>query len=324
MTNVAKPKDRAHRLARLDGVELLGASFGIFLSPIILENLGSFACYGISTGTFLVAIVQCHFFVKEPNEPKTEEEKVENKSSSNWLVTAFVTPLLGMKSLLFKKRKQILKILILLQLMNFFIYWIVIEVGVLQYLYMFQVFAPDITDKDYANYSLFNLANNTFNLLFAVPFLNTKLKLHDSAMLFIMVTSDLIFNLAAPFCTLLWQFYLVTFIGSLGYSKYSVLRSLLSKSITLDEVGKVFSLLAFLAAVGPAVGNPIFRQLYNNTISTFPGAIFLLVAAMLLFANFFNFFFYTQRHHLLETGREEKANEDSIPTIDESLEATQL
>jgi hypothetical protein len=87
-------------------VELIGATFGIFLSPIILENLGSFGSYGISVGIFAVAIVQFYFFVEESNEPKTKENG-ENQSSSNWMVKSFVTPFLGMKSLLFKKRKQI-------------------------------------------------------------------------------------------------------------------------------------------------------------------------------------------------------------------------
>jgi hypothetical protein len=40
----------------------------------------------------------------------------------------------------------------------------------------------------------------------------------------------------------------------------------MSKSIGDNEVGKVFSLLAMIAAVAPLVANPIFRLLYNHTL----------------------------------------------------------
>ena len=163
-------------------------------------------------------------------------------------------------------------------------------------------------------------------LLIVVPFLNAKLRLHDALMLVFIVTSDVIFHVAAPFATQLWQFYIATGIGALGFCKYAVLRSLLSKSITLDEVGKVFSLLALVAAIGPVIGNPIFRQLYNNTIDTFPGSIYLLAAAMLLMATTGNFFIYTQRHQLIDHENEEKEakKEEQIDTIDGSMEESYL
>ncbi len=66
--------------------------------------------------------------------------------------------------------------------------------------------------------------------------------------------------------------------------KFGIIRSLLSKFIEPDEVGKVFSLLAIISAVGPMAGNPVFRQLYYYTISIYPGAMFLCFAALLFVA----------------------------------------
>lgn len=139
VTVVAKPKDRAHRLARQDGMELLGFIGGTFLAPYVLDHGGSFANFGISAGLIFVAIVYFMIFVKEPIDQKTEESLDMRNSSSNWFITALVTPIKGMKSLIVKKRKPFLKFLILLQLFCFFIYWVVIEAGFVTYLYMFQV-----------------------------------------------------------------------------------------------------------------------------------------------------------------------------------------
>ena len=63
-----------------------------------------------------------------------------------------------------------------------------------------------------------------------------------------------------------WQFYLIQSFGAIGHCKFSLLRSLMSKCIAENEVGKMFSLLAVIAAVAPLVANPIFRQLYNQTL----------------------------------------------------------
>jgi membrane protein DedA with SNARE-associated domain len=46
-TTVTKPKERAHRLARLDGVETLANIIGTLLSPFVFQKLGYFGNYGI-------------------------------------------------------------------------------------------------------------------------------------------------------------------------------------------------------------------------------------------------------------------------------------
>ena len=95
-------------------------------------------------------------------------------------------------------------------------------------------------------------------------------------------------NLAVICCTVARQKSFITF-GP---------RSLLSKSIGPDEIGKVFSILAVLASLGPDAGNAMFRQLYNNTIATFPGSIFLLGASLLFLTAGVNVFIWTQRSKL--------------------------
>ena len=166
--------------------------------------------------------------------------------------------------------------------------------------------------------------------MLVMPFLNAKLRTHDALMLAFIVSSEVICYAASPFCNELWQFYIATGIGSLGYCKYSVVRSLMSKSFSLDEVGKVFSILAVVAALGPVAGNPIFRQLYNATIDTFPGAFFLLGSLLMLVAILSNVLIYTQRHKLAPDEEDEVEGEYSkkpmheIKTIDGSLQTTDL
>jgi hypothetical protein len=82
---------------------------------------------------------------------------------------------------------------------------------------------------------------------------------------------------------------------------------LLSKCIDTDEIGKVFSILAVVASVAPIGGNPVFRQLYNSTLNVFPGAVFLLFAALFFLAGTVNLFLYFMR---------DKINNDDSPEVE--------
>jgi hypothetical protein len=63
-------------------------------------------------------------------------------------------------------------------------------------------------------------------------------------------------------------------------------------------VGKMFSVLAVVSAITPIGGNPLFRQLYNYTMSTFPGAFFLLFAALHFVAAVLTLMVYFKRQEI--------------------------
>ena len=154
------------------------------------------------------------------------------------------------------------------------------------------------TAKDYAHLSVVMLLVRTIFLLFIMPIISGKLKVHDALLITILNCVEIVAAIAKPFTTSLWQFYFVYGLGTFGFCKFGIIRSLLSKFIEPDEVGKVFSLLAIISAVGPMVGNPVFRQLYNYTLSIYPGAMFLCFAAFLFIAVCAMGFVYFKRYEI--------------------------
>ena len=167
-----------------------------------------------------------------------------------------------------------------------------------RYLYMLLVF-EDFDETDFSYYSVFYNLSAIFYLMVVTPFLSSKLKLHDALILFIAVAIEAISLAVTPFAEVLWQMYLVSGFNAISYIKYSVVRSLLSKSFNSDEIGKVFSFLAVIAALAPVAGNPMFRQLYDATLKTFPGAAFLLAGFMMMLAAFGNLVVFSKRRHLV-------------------------
>ena len=57
-------------------------------------------------------------------------------------------------------------------------------------------------------------------------------------------------------------------------------RSVLSKVVESEEVGRVFSVLSLLAAVSTSLVSAAFMKLYNQTLNTLPGAYLLLASGL--------------------------------------------
>jgi len=312
-TTVTTPKERAYRLARLDGIETLAVIIGTLLSPVIFRNLGYFGNYAISSAMFASAIVYLVWFVKEPIQRQALEFKEAEASKQRpaakslcelvtelfgkikaFLMKAVLIPLQGMKSVITKDRKTILKFLIFLQFFCYAMYLFTLMMHQLVYLYMLLVF-DGFTETDYAHFNIIMSLLSFVCLMVIMPLFSGKFEVHDALMLFAISVCEVASAVVIPFTTELWQFYVAWAVSTMGYCKYAVVRSLLSKCIDANEVGKVFSILAVIASVAPIGGNPVFRQLYNKTLDTFPGAIFLLFAALLALAGMVNLFLYFMR-----------------------------
>ena len=100
------------------------------------------------------------------------------------------------------------------------------------------------------------------------------------------------------FATVPWQFYIAHGLGLVGFCKFGLIRSLLSKTVETDEVGKMFSVLSVFSSAMPMLGNPVFCQLYHYTMSTLPSAIFIVFGALQIIALFSNLFLYLKRSEI--------------------------
>jgi MFS-type transporter involved in bile tolerance (Atg22 family) len=86
----------------------------------------------------------------------------------------------------------------------------------------------------------------------------------------------------------------------LAYNKMAVTRSLLSKCVDSDEIGKAFAILSVVATLASFAGNPLFRQLYNVTMADFPGAVFVLFGCLQLVASLCSLCVFFKRKTLLD------------------------
>ena len=316
--SVSEPEERAHRIARLDGTEYLATLIGTLLSPHVPTFLGYYGSYSLFGGLSLLAALYLHIFVKEPIiKDSTNKETFKAKK---FLYSAFVTPLIDMKSLLTKNRKPILIILITLQLIVYCNYIFVYNtVNSLMYLFM-NIQFDGFDSEDFAYYSVSMNVCSIVLLVIVMPIASGKFHLSDALLLLLISFVDTLGFALAPFTSNLAMFYVYQLLCQIGNCKFPIGRSLLSKCCEADEVGKMFALLSILLSVTFMISNPIVRQLYNYTIGTFPGAFLLLNASLLLVSGFANFFVYIKEKTIPceESQQKEVQKETANPDIIEN------
>ena len=149
-----------------------------------------------------------------------------------------------------------------------------------------------------------------------VPILSSKLKLHDSTIallgtfiryvlyhllhikdkaakewksfefLFSDSLTSVINYLIIAFAVNEWMLYIGGTIAILDATSTTFYRSMISKNVEADEVGKVFSIVATFQALLPFMSGPAFNYLYKFTVKNIPSAWVFLVIGIRSF-NFF-------------------------------------
>lgn len=77
-------------------------------------------------------------------------------------------------------------------------------------------------------------------------------------------------------------YYYAYVVGLLGGISGVAVRSILSKVVNQQEISKVFTLLALSESLTPVFSTIIFNEVYAQTLSTFPGASFVIMANFML------------------------------------------
>ena len=80
-----------------------------------------------------------------------------------------------------------------------------------------------------------------------------------------------------------WMLYVGGTLAILDQTSTTMYRSLITKTVNPDEVGKVFSIVATFQALLPFMSGPTFNYLYKYTVSYMPSAWVFLVIAIRLF-----------------------------------------
>ena len=112
--------------------------------------------------------------------------------------------------------------------------------------------------------------------MFVVPFMTRVLKIQDTTIILLALTSTTAGVFLKIFNSSQWVLYFCNVLYSLHWSITTISRCCISKLISPNEIGRVFTVLAVLESVFPLLTKPFNAFLYKKTLSTFPGAFIAL------------------------------------------------
>jgi PCFT/HCP family folate transporter-like MFS transporter 1/3 len=77
-----------------------------------------------------------------------------------------------------------------------------------------------------------------------------------------------------------WYLYIACAVGFLGGVSGPLCRSLISKTVPLEDIGAVFALTSVVEAVTPIAASSIYTFVYNATLLIFPGTFYIVSSAV--------------------------------------------
>jgi PCFT/HCP family folate transporter-like MFS transporter 1/3 len=116
-------------------------------------------------------------------------------------------------------------------------------------------------------------------VLLLLPLLIRFVRLDDATLVLIGIAFKVVRLLIMAFSTHTWMVFLSVVAGCPSAMIISGVKSLISKSVREDEVGKAFSLLSCGETLSSFFGSIIFINLYAETLVLFPGFTFTIDAA---------------------------------------------
>ncbi|CAG9787165.1 unnamed protein product [Diatraea saccharalis] len=148
--------------------------------------------------------------------------------------------------------------------------------GEMSVMYLFTRYRFNWNEVDFSMFSTYSMCTSLVGTLFSVGVFSHLLKYDDAIIGVISCTSKILSGFMYAFSTKTWQIYIAPLIEIFNGTSFIAMRSMVSKLVDKDELGKVNSFYGVAEAMMPLVYAPMYTTVYTATIKTFPGAFFLL------------------------------------------------
>ncbi|XP_047117297.1 proton-coupled folate transporter-like isoform X4 [Schistocerca piceifrons] len=270
VSDITTEEDRTFRIGIINMVIFLCSLVGQFIGGILLEKVTFYGMFSIAAISYACGLIYCWFYVKEI------QKDTISLTDRNKKINFFDVGLVRETFFILFKRRENYERLVLCLLMCAFISSAGPPFGetTLAYFFMRQQFGWD--EKDATYFFTYSAVISFIGTLFTVSVLSKMVKLNDCLIGLIVSISRLIADFCYAFTYREWQLYLAQTIDLLTGAGLIPVRSVVSKIVPSDEIGRTFSLMGICEGITTFAFGPLYSTTYIATLETFPGAFFLL------------------------------------------------
>ncbi|XP_045459996.1 proton-coupled folate transporter-like [Harmonia axyridis] len=287
VSGISSPENKTLRIGSLVMCLNVGITAGIFLSGCLINLIGFKAIYLSSFTLSLITLFYCLLIVKDNHIQNAEEKPrgfltdffhIEHVKSTFQM--CFKT---GPKN----RKKKMIIIMILCMLIQGQFH------GEYAVLYLFTRIKFKWDEVDYSYYNGVHFCIQTLGTIFAMKYFIKYLKMDDALIGCIGVGGKLLACIIYILAPSAIYFYIGAFVDIFHGTVHVVLRALMSKIVSSEELGQSNSVFGICEAAMPLLSGPLYSTIYNYTINVFPSSFFMCSFVFLLFSLFLFGWFYT-------------------------------
>lgn len=271
LADITTSESRTSRLSVLDVAAISGYTSGIYLSAPLYQSLGFNGVFGVTAGIYSLDFLFVLFFLPESRKVNTEE--VESGNFSSKALDIF-------RCVFGRREGEGHTRAIILILMSAMLLHVSVFCADIDYLFTRKMFSW--TEAKYTEVNTGVTVLTSLSSLLVLPLLSYRLGVSDFVIGILASLSFLSASVGTAFSRTGTHYIIASCVGLLGPQVSTVIRSQLSKAVAERELGKVYTLLGCLEAAVPLVASPLLTEIYNNSLQTFPGAVYLARAGFVL------------------------------------------
>ena len=291
MADITTPTKRTSRISYVDGTDYISTMIGTALSGAMINKLDYFSVFGLSAVLSFMAVLYGLIFVKEslnviPSHTdskqlldETEKENVSKTNNDSHCSSCVKCNdiVSGFQGVI-KPRPDYKRRMVLMLIFNFACVIFTYNGTEGSHRYLYAQYKYGWEEKEftlyYSVYRIFYL----ITLWIILPICSQYLRLHDATLGIFVAITGAISMIIPAFVKYAWGMYVGIVVGCLVPAGTTLIRSMTSRCVEENEVGKVFSVISLMDAIGSSLVAAAYQEIYSATVDTFAGA-FLLVNA---------------------------------------------
>ncbi|XP_068215350.1 proton-coupled folate transporter-like [Palaemon carinicauda] len=265
-------RSRTTRLSLTGLMSYAAWPMGHFMGALLYVRGGYVLVFGAQFVFSILTLIYglLRFDSGPPPRREGEEEEGATRERKNLTLATVKKSLMAV----FKPREGYRRAHIIAHVVCIWITMISYEGSSFTYLYTRKKFG-----WNYYDYTVWSILSTPISFLAScviLPILSYHFQLEDSLLGFIGSASHIFYGTIVGTAPRPWVLYLALVISSFSGMVITSSRGAISKLVDSNELGGVFTTIALGESVSPIVFSPLFTLIYNNTLESFPGAVFIV------------------------------------------------
>ncbi|XP_025202225.1 uncharacterized protein LOC112599518 isoform X2 [Melanaphis sacchari] len=303
-------QNKSLRVGLVNLTMAMSLPIGTGLSGILYRAIGFSGVYIISLILCCISIWMGYIFVHDTKQIKLDSGKKQKKSYWNRIKFFFsLNHLIDAFKVTFKKEKnnRRMKVIALTFLITGIMGPLQGDKGVA---YLFTRVKFNWNEVQFSVFSTTTMCINLVGTFLTIGIVVRKFGIDDALIGTVATTGKLLAQFVFAFATTTFVFYLGAFVNFLQGPAIISMKSIINKIIPAEELGQVSAVTSIGENVIPILCGPLYSYVYESTLSYFPGAYFLVTAAITVPTIFIYLWLYMQHR------KETKESYNKLPDTD--------